>query len=201
MSNYILGISCFYHDSAAALLHNGKIVSAVQEERFSRKKHDSRFPTKAIKYILKTHKLDLQDIENIVYYEKPLLTFERLLETYLGSAPRGGRSFIAAMQVWLKEKLFLKSELKKLLKNLQKEIDPKIRSKIPKLFFSEHHLSHAAAAFYPSPFKEAVILCMDGVGEWATTSAWIGKGNDLKPLWEISFPHSLGLLYLSLIHI
>ena len=197
MTNYILGISCFYHDSAAALICDGEIISAVQEERFSRKKHDSSFPVNSIKYCLKSQNINLGEIEKIIYYEKPLLTFERLLETYLSEAPRGGRSFIAAMQVWLKEKLFLKSELKKLLKNLQKEIDPKIKTRIPKLLFSEHHQSHAAAAFYPSPFKEAVILCMDGVGEWATTSAWIGKDNDLKPLWEISFPHSLGLLYSS----
>ena len=195
MSNYILGISCFYHDSAAALLHNGKIVSAVQEERFSRKKHDSRFPTNAIKYILKTHKLDLQDIENIVYYEKPLLTFERLLETYIASSPRGIRSFIAAMQVWLKEKLFLKSQIKKQFTSIQKELVPNCKPNVPELLFSEHHQSHAGAAFYPSPFEESVILCMDGVGEWATTTAWIGNMNEIKPLWEINFPHSLGLLY------
>ena len=195
MSNYILGLSCYYHDSAVALLKNGDIVAAVQEERFSRKKHDSRFPTNAIRYCLKSQKIDLRDIESIVYYEKPLLTFERLLETYLAVAPRGVRSFIAAMQVWLKEKLFLKSELKKKFKSLQQELLPNIEPHIPEFLFSEHHQSHAAAAFYPSPFEEAVVLCMDGVGEWATTSAWIGKGNKIKPLWEISFPHSLGLLY------
>ncbi len=195
MNRYILGISCFYHDSAAALLDNGEIVVAVQEERFSRKKHDSRFPINAIRYCLKSQNIDLRDIEYIVYYEKPLLTFERLLETYLGVAPRGIRSFIAAMQVWLKQKLFLKSELKKQFKSLQSELLPNKEPHIPDFLFSEHHQSHAAAAFYPSPFKEAVVLCMDGVGEWATTSAWIGKGNKIKPLWEISFPHSLGLLY------
>ena len=193
--NFLLGISCFYHDSAAVLIRDGEIISAVQEERFSRKKHDSRFPENAIKYCLKSNNLDLRDITNIVYYEKPLLTFERLLETYLAVAPRGGRSFIAAMQVWLKEKLFLKSELKKNFKIIQREISSNKDESIPEILFSEHHLSHAAAAFYPSPFEESVILCMDGVGEWATTSTWIGKGNKIKPLWEISFPHSLGLLY------
>ncbi len=192
---YLLGISSFYHDSAAALICNGEIISAVQEERFSRKKHDSRFPYNAVKYCLKANNLDLRNIKNIVYYEKPLLTFERLLETYLAVAPRGSRSFIAAMQVWIKEKLFLKSELKKSFKTIQKEITNYKLEKIPEILFSEHHQSHAAAAFYPSPFEEAVILCMDGVGEWATTSAWIGKGNKIEPLWEISFPHSLGLLY------
>jgi carbamoyltransferase len=195
IKDYLLGISCFYHDSAAVLICDGEIVSAVQEERFSRKKHDSSFPEKAIKYCLKSNNLDLRDIKNIVYYEKPLLTFERLLETYLAVAPRGGRSFIAAMQIWLKEKLFLKSQLKKSFKNIQKEIINTKNVFIPEILFAEHHQSHAAAAFYPSPFEEAAILCMDGVGEWATTSAWIGKGNKIKPLWEISFPHSLGLLY------
>ena len=170
-------------------------MAAVQEERFSRKKHDSRFPINAIRYCLKSQNIDLRDIKAIVYYEKPLLTFERLLETYLAVAPRGLRSFIAAMQVWLKEKLFLKSELKKQLNSLQYELVQNRKSYLPDLLFSEHHLSHAAAAFFPSPFEEAVILCMDGVGEWATTSTWIGKGNEIKPLWEISFPHSLGLLY------
>ncbi len=192
---YLLGLSCFYHDSAAALIRNGEIISAVQEERFSRKKHDSRFPENAVRYCLKSNKIDLRDIKNIVYYEKPLLTFERLLETYLAVAPRGGRSFVAAMQVWLKEKLFLKSELKNKFKDIQQKITNNEESYIPEILFAEHHQSHAAAAFYPSPFQESVILCMDGVGEWATTSTWIGKGNKIKPLWEISFPHSLGLLY------
>ena len=194
MDSYILGLSCYYHDSAAALIKNGEIIAAAQEERFSRKKHDSRFPKNAISYCLKSQGINLSDIKDVVYYEKPLLTFERLLETYLGAAPRGGRSFVSAMRVWLKEKLFLKTELKKNLKELQESFG--IDSKhIPTLLFSEHHLSHAGAAFYPSPFDKAVILCMDGVGEWATTSAWIGKGKNIDPLWEISFPHSLGLLY------
>ena len=193
--NFILGISCFYHDSAAVLICDGEIISAVQEERFSRKKHDASFPKNAVKYCLKSNNLNLRDIQNIVYYEKPLLTFERLLETYIAVAPRGGRSFIAAMQVWLKEKLFLKVELKKSFKIIQEDITNDKATYIPEILFAEHHQSHAAAAFYPSPFEEAVILCMDGVGEWATTSAWIGKGKKIKPLWEISFPHSLGLLY------
>ena len=179
---YILGISAFYHDSAACLLKDGEIIAAVQEERFTRKKHDSGFPINAIRYCLQSQNIDLRNIESIVYYEKPFLTFERLLETYLGVAPRGGRSFIAAMQVWLKEKLFLKAELKKHFKSLQKELVPKTEPHIPDFLFTEHHQSHAAAAFYPSPFKEAVVLCMDGVGEWATTSTWIGKGNEIKPL-------------------
>ncbi len=193
--NLILGISCYYHDSAVALISDGEIITAVQEERFSRKKHDSSFPENAIKYCLRSNNLDLKDIKNIVYYEKPLLTFERLLETYLAVAPRGGGSFIAAMQVWLKEKLFLKAVLKKNFKLIHKEITNENITHIPEILYAEHHQSHAAAAFYPSPFEEAVILCMDGVGEWATTSTWIGKGNKIKPFWEISFPHSLGLLY------
>jgi len=194
MDSYILGLSCYYHDSAAALIKNGEIIAAAQEERFSRKKHDSRFPKNAVSYCLKSQDINLSYVKEVVYYEKPLLTFERLLETYLGAAPRGGRSFISAMQVWLKEKLFLKSELKKKLKEVQESFGTD-SADIPTLLFSEHHLSHAAAAFYPSPFEKAVILCMDGVGEWATTSAWIGNGKNINPLWEISFPHSLGLLY------
>ena len=186
----ILGISAYYHDSAAALLVDGEVVAAAQEERFTRKKHDSAFPASAVRYCLESQGLKLSDIAAVVYYEKPLLTFERLLETYLGAAPRGGRSFVAAMQVWLKEKLFLKTELKKQVASLG-EPD----AKQPELLFSEHHLSHAGAAFYPSPFEKAAVLCMDGVGEWATTSAWLGDGADLNPLWEINFPHSLGLLY------
>lgn len=194
MDHYILGLSCYYHDSAAALLKNGEIIAAAQEERFSRKKHDPRFPRQAISYCLKAGGINLADVNKVVYYEKPLLTFERLLETYLGAAPRGGRSFIAAMQTWSKQKLFLKAELKKNLKEVQEQFTSE-PPELPDLLFSEHHLSHAAAAFYPSPFEESAVLCMDGVGEWATTSAWIGKGKSLRPLWEISFPHSLGLLY------
>tara|TARA_A100001388_G_scaffold277268_1_gene267740 strand:+ start:624 stop:2477 length:1854 start_codon:yes stop_codon:yes gene_type:complete len=194
MSKYILGLSCFYHDSAATLLKDGEIVAAVQEERFSRKKHDAGFPFDSVNYCLRSQNITFHDIEQVVYYEKPLLTFERLLETYLGAAPRGARSFIVAMQVWLKEKLFLKKLIIDNLKKVQKSLNTET-FEMPKLFFSEHHLSHAASAYYPSPFNKSVILCMDGVGEWATTSAWVGQGNQIKPLWEISFPHSIGLLY------
>ncbi len=194
MDKYIIGLSCYYHDSAAAILKNGEIVAAVQEERFSRKKHDSRFPYNALRYCLKSQSIGLQNIQEVVYYEKPLLTFERLLETYLDVAPRGMRSFIAAMEVWLKEKIFLKNNLKDNLRNLQESLGYELKE-LPKLLFSEHHLSHAAAAFYPSPFESSAVLCMDGVGEWATTSAWIGQGKNIQQLWEISFPHSLGLLY------
>ena len=194
MSHFILGISCYYHDSAASLIKDGIIVAAAQEERFSRKKHDSRFPQNAVSFCLKSQGISLTDIKEVVYYEKPLLTFERLLETYIGAAPRGARSFVSAMQVWVKEKLFLKTQLINNLKKIQESLG-KESSDIPRLLFSEHHLSHAAAAFYPSPFQDSAILCMDGVGEWATSSAWIGKGNKIEKLWEISFPHSLGLLY------
>ncbi len=195
MKNYILGISCYYHDSAAVLIKEGEVISAVQEERFSRKKHDSRFPKNSIKYILSSRNIDLRDIDNIIYYEKPLLTFERLLETYVATVPRGLSSFVAAMQIWLKQKLFLKNDLKTKFKSIQKEFAPDQKPHLPEFLFSEHHLSHASAAYYPSPFDDAAILCMDGVGEWATTSAWIGEKNLIYPLWEISFPHSLGLLY------
>ena len=186
----ILGISAYFHDSAAALLIDGRVISAAQEERFSRKKHDARFPHNAIRYCLEQAGLSISDLEAVTYYEKPLLTFERLLETYIGASPRGGRSFVAAMQTWLHEKLFLKQVMKKNLQEIAGQ-----EATIPPLLFSEHHLSHAAAAFFPSPFESSAVLCMDGVGEWATTSAWMGKGEHLNPLWEISFPHSLGLLY------
>jgi carbamoyltransferase len=187
----ILGISAFYHDSAAALLRNGRIIAAVQEERFSRKKHDARFPRHAIQYCVTEAGVALSEVDYVVFYDKPLVKFERLLETYLAYAPRGFRSFLAAMPIWLKEKLFLKDLLKKELAALGK-----CESKdLPPLMFSEHHQSHAASAFFLSPFEEAAVLCMDGVGEWATTSVWLGRGNQLEPQWEIDFPHSLGLLY------
>ena len=191
MDDVIVGLSAHYHDSAAALVSGSKIVAAAQQERFSRKKHDSSLPTEAINYCLSALKDDPKNIRALVYYEKPLLTFERLLETYIGSSPRGLRSFVQAMQTWLKGKIFLKSQIEREAKRIA---DLTGQSDIPVLF-SEHHLSHAAAAFYPSPFENAAVLCMDGVGEWATTSAWMGSSNQLKPLWEISFPHSLGLLY------
>ena len=186
----ILGISAFYHDSAAALVVDGKIIAAAQEERFSRKKHDARYPFHAIKYILSEANLKLNDIDHIVFFEKPFLKFERLLETYLAFAPRGFKSFSLSMPIWLKEKLFQKKYLFDLLKDQDENFND-----IEKIAFSEHHYSHAASAFYPSPFEEAVVLTLDGVGEWATTTVAIGKKNDLKILKEIHFPHSLGLLY------
>ena len=187
----ILGISAYYHDSAAALIRDGEIIAAAQEERFSRKKHDARFPKNAIAYCLKEAKIDLRELDRIVFYDKPLVKFERLLETYLAYAPQGFRSFLAAMPIWLKEKLYLKTMLKKDLA----EIGNCKTNKLPSLLFTEHHQSHAASAFFPSPFQKAAVLCLDGVGEWATTSVWLGDGHELTPQWEIDFPHSLGLLY------
>ena len=188
---YILGISAYYHDSAAALLNDGEVVAAAQEERFTRKKHDSSFPADAIQYCLAEASISLRDVDSVVFYDKPLVKFERLLETYLSYAPKGWRSFLIAMPVWLKEKLFLKTTLRRELQ----ELAGGKGSEIPGLFFAEHHQSHAASAFYFSPFDRAAVLCLDGVGEWATTSAWLGNGKDLNALWEIDFPHSLGLLY------
>ena len=187
----ILGISAYYHDSAAALIRDGEIIAAAQEERFSRKKHDARFPKNAIAYCLKEAKIDLREVDRIVFYDKPLVKFERLLETYLAYAPQGFRSFLTAMPIWLKEKLYLKTMLKRDLA----EIGNCKTNKLPSLLFTEHHQSHAASAFFPSPFQKAAVLCLDGVGEWATTSVWLGDGNELTPQWEIDFPHSLGLLY------
>ncbi|MEG5036823.1 carbamoyltransferase [Microcoleus sp. AT3-D2] len=187
----ILGISAYYHDSAAALIRDGEIIAAAQEERFSRKKHDARFPKNAIAYCLKEAKIDLRELDQIVFYDKPLVKFERLLETYLSYAPQGFRSFLAAMPIWLKEKLYLKTMLKR---DLAAIANCKT-NKLPSLLFTEHHQSHAASAFFPSPFQKAAVLCLDGVGEWATTSVWLGDGNQLTPQWEIDFPHSLGLLY------
>ena len=188
--NNILGISAFYHDSAATLIQNGKIIAAAQEERFSRKKHDERFPKNAINYVLQEGKINLNEIDHIVFFEKPFLKFERLLETYLAFAPKGFKSFSLAMPVWLREKLFQKKHLFDLLQELDKNFKD-----IKKIKFSEHHYSHAASAFYPSPFEEAIILTLDGVGEWATTTLAHGKGNQITILKEIHFPHSLGLLY------
>jgi len=187
----ILGISAYYHDSAAALIRGGEIIAAAQEERFSRKKHDARFPEHAIAHCLKQGNIQLRDLDRIVFYEKPLITFERLLETYIAYAPTGVRSFIAAMSVWLKEKLFLKTVLKKELAAIA---NCKL-AQLPPLFFTEHHQSHAASAFFPSPFQKAAVLCLDAVGEWATSSVWLGEDNQLTPQWEIDFPHSLGMLY------
>ena len=185
----ILGISAFYHDSAACLLKNGKIIAAAQEERFSRKKHDSRYPHHAIEFVLNYSNTKLSEIDQIVFFEKPL-KFERLLETYVAFAPRGFVSFAKAMPIWIKEKLFQKN----LLFNKLKEHDENFKSD-KNIFFSDHHLSHAASAFFPSPFEEAIVLTADGVGEWATTTIAVGKKNDLEIKKEIHFPHSLGLLY------
>lgn len=191
MATTILGISAFYHDSAAAVVTDGQVLTAAQEERFTRKKHDDGFPAHAIATCLEGAGVTMREIDYVVFYDKPLIKFERLLETYLSYAPRGFRSFGAAMPIWLKEKLFLKRTLKKELAALagMKE------SELPPLLFNEHHRSHAASAFYPSPFEKAAVLCLDGVGEWATSTVWSGEGRTLTPCWEIDFPHSLGLLY------
>ena len=186
----ILGISAFYHDSAAALIEDGRIVAAAQEERFTRKKHDPGFPAKAIEYCLQYGGADINKLDAIVFYDKPLLKFERLLETYYAFAPKGIRSFLMSIPVWLKEKLFLK----RLIREELEKIGYKSASKV-KLLFPEHHLSHGASAFYPSPFKRAAILTIDGVGEWATASIGLGDGKDITILKEMRFPHSLGLLY------
>jgi carbamoyltransferase len=188
----ILGISAFYHDSAACLLRDGKIVAAAQEERFSRKKHDPRFPQHAVRFCLQEVGVPLNELKYIVFYDKPMLKFERLLETYLAFSPKGIRSYMMAMPLWIKEKVLLKSLLQRELASVYPKTDKK---SLPPLLFTEHHEAHAASAFFPSPFENAAVLCMDGVGEWATTSAWLGQGRSLTPLWEISFPHSLGLLY------
>ncbi|MDC3220435.1 carbamoyltransferase [Flavobacteriales bacterium] len=186
----IIGISAFYHDSAAALTIDGDIVAAAQEERFTRKKYEDKFPTEAIKYCLEESGLTINDLDAVVFYDKPLLKFERLLETYYGFAPKGVQSFIVSMPGWLKEKMFLK----KLIKEELAKVEP-YNKKSVKLLFPEHHLSHTASAFYPSPFEEAAILTVDGVGEWATVSICHGKGEEIKILKELKFPHSLGLLY------
>ena len=188
---YILGISAFYHDSAACLIKDGEIIAAAQEERFTRKKHDAGFPSHAIKYCLKEAGIAANEIDNIVFYEKPFVKFERLLETYLAFAPKGFTSFAKAMPVWIKDKLFQKYAI---IKELKSKLDESVDWH-ERLLFSEHHLSHAASAYYPSPFDSAAVLTLDGVGEWTTTSLAIGKGRDLKVVKEIHFPHSLGLLY------
>jgi carbamoyltransferase len=187
---WVLGISAYYHDSAAALVEDGRIVAAAQEERFTRRKHDPTFPHQAIAYCLEEAKIGFDELDNVVFYDKPFLKFERLLETYVSFAPRGFQSFCAAMPLWLREKLFQKRLLRNELTQSSKDFEWKSR-----LLFCEHHLSHAASAFYPSPFEDAVVLTMDGVGEWATTSAAMGSGHKLEMFKEINFPHSLGLLY------
>ena len=188
----IVGISAYYHDSAAALIVDGQIVAAAQEERFTRKKHDPAFPANAVKYCLDYSGLRLNDLDAVVFYDKPLLKFERLLETYYAFAPRGVRSFLTAIPVWLKEKMFLKRLLRQELTNLYGDEAKRIN-----ILFPEHHLSHAASAFYPSPFERAAVLTIDGVGEWATASICLGEGNRLTVFTELQFPHSLGLLYSS----
>ena len=185
----ILGISAFYHDSAAALLVDGKIIAAAQEERFTRIKHDPSFPDMSVDYVLREGNITMSEVDLVAFYDKPLLKFERLLETYLASAPKGFRSFSLAMPVWIREKLFLKDYLYKQFKKRHKNFHS------DQILFSEHHFSHAASAFYPSPFEEAVVLTLDAVGEWATTTVAIGKANKLRIIKEIHFPHSLGLLY------
>jgi carbamoyltransferase len=187
----ILGISAYYHDSAAALVVDGEIIAAAQEERFTRKKHDANFPAEAIRYCLQEAGLQLTDITHVVFYDKPLIKFERLIETYLAYAPAGFLSFVKAIPVWLKEKLYLKKTLRRELAELGKIKE----DELPPLMFTEHHQSHAASAFFPSPFEKAAVMCLDGVGEWATSSVWLGDGNTLTPQWDINFPHSLGLLY------
>ena len=204
---YILGISAFYHDSAACLIKDEKIIAAVQEERFTRKKHDSSFPKEAIKYCLKEAAISLEQVDYLAFYDKPFLKFERLLETYLTETPRGFTSFVMAVPLWLKEKLFLKDTLIKNFVALEKEVNSsfkntdkkkisELKTKISnKLLFSEHHQSHGASAFFPSPFEDSAVLNMDGVGEWVTTSIAYGKENQIEFLKEIHFPHSIGLLY------
>src|SRR5580698_4806896 len=186
---HILGVSAFYHDSAAALIDDGRIVAAAQEERFTRKKHDPAFPHHAIAYCLDEAKVTADEVDHVVFYDKPFLKFERLLETYIALAPRGFASFKMSIPLWLREKLFQKNLLRDELRTFSENFDK------GRLLFCEHHLSHAASAFFPSPFDEAAVLTMDGVGEWSTTTIGQGRGNRLDLLKEIRFPHSLGLLY------
>ena len=185
----ILGVSAYYHDSAAALIEDGRVIAAAQEERFTRRKHDASFPANAVNYCLSERGVPISSLDAVVFYEKPFLKFERLLETYMSVAPRGFRQFLMAMPIWLREKLFQRSLLTSELKKIDAGFDPE------KLLFSEHHLSHAASAFFPSPFERAAILTLDGVGEWTTTAAAIGDGSRIELLKEMQFPHSLGLLY------
>jgi carbamoyltransferase len=188
---YILGISAFYHDSAACLIENGTIIAAAQEERFTRKKHDPSFPINAVKFCLEYGGIDINQLDAIVFYDKPLLKFERLLETYYAFVPKGVRSFITSMPVWIKEKMFLKRIIKEELESIGFDA----KKSAAKMLFPEHHLSHAASAYYPSPYDKAAILTIDGVGEWATASICLGEGKDISILKELRFPHSLGLLY------
>ena len=184
----ILGISAFYHDSAAALVRDGKIIAAAQEERFTRKKHDSNFPVQAVRYCLAEGGVQSNQLDAVAFYDKPINKFARILETYMGVAPRGLRSFMMAMPIWLKQKLWIPREIETALEKDGIQMPPDI-------FFPEHHESHAASAFYPSPYESAAILTIDGVGEWATSTIGHGKGNHVEILSELRFPHSLGLLY------
>jgi carbamoyltransferase len=190
MAKKILGISAFYHDSAAAIIEDGKIIAAAQEERFTRKKHDPAFPVNAVKFCLQYAGCTIDELDAIAFYDKPLLKFERLLETYYSFAPKGLPSFMTAIPVWLKEKMFLK----KLMHDSLKEVGEYDKKKV-KFLFPEHHLSHAASTYYVSPYNKAAILTIDGVGEWATASICSGEGNKISVLKELKFPHSLGLLY------
>jgi carbamoyltransferase len=187
LATFILGISAYYHDSAAAIVCDGEIIEAAHEERFTRKKHDPSFPEHAVRYVLQEAGIEFKDLAAVAFYDKPFIKFERLLETYHAFTPKGLTSFLTSVPVWIKEKLFMKKMLKDEFKKFG-------NSKIPVLF-PEHHLSHAASAFYPSPFEDAAILTVDGVGEWATTTIGHGKGNSIKMLKELHFPHSIGLLY------
>jgi carbamoyltransferase len=191
MQEFVLGISAYYHDSAASLLVDGEIVAAAHEERFSRKKHDQSFPSHAIQYVLSEADLSVSDLSAIAFYDKPYIKFERLLETYHAFAPKGLPSFLAAIPVWIKEKLFMK----KMLWDELEAISGGDLSRKPVLYFPEHHLSHAASAFYPSPFDKAAILTIDGVGEWATATIGVGEDSEITILKELPFPHSIGLLY------
>ena len=184
MATRILGISAYYHDSAAALVVDGEIVAAAQEERFTRKKHDARFPESAVAYCLEAGGIGPAELDYVGFYDKPMLKFERLLENYIGVAPRGLKSWLTAMPVWLKDKLFTRDAIRKALGDWE-----------GKILFAEHHESHAASAFYPSPFESAAVLTMDGVGEWATSSYGVGEGSNLDILAELHYPHSLGMLY------
>ena len=184
MSKRILGLSAYYHDSAACLVEDGRVIAAAQEERFTRIKHDAEFPAHAVEYCLHAAGITASQLDLVGFYEKPLVKFSRLLETYIACAPRGLQSYVRAMPLWLSDKLLIHDDIRSRLDGYAGEI-----------LFGEHHESHAASAFFMSPYQKAAVLCMDGVGEWATTSAWLGEGNRLTPLWDIPFPHSLGLLY------
>ena len=187
---YILGISAFYHDSSVTLIKNGEILSSIEQEKFSRIKHDKSFPRDAVEYCLSENGISLSEIDHFIFYDKPLTKFERLLETYVSFAPFGWKFYKASLPEWFNGKIFLERAIKKELEALDDKWDSR-----EDILFSEHHLSHASSAFFPSPFEKAAVLCLDGVGEWHTASAWVGEENKLSKLWSIDFPHSIGLLY------